>query len=77
MAMNQTSEKSFVVGPNDKILVTGASGFIGHRVVAALLDLGFQNLRCLICLYNTVGMSSRHAIMQSLPADRLASLSDA
>jgi nucleoside-diphosphate-sugar epimerase len=48
VAMKQPSDKSFAVSSNDKILVTGASGFIGHRVVAALLDLGFQNLRCLI-----------------------------
>jgi nucleoside-diphosphate-sugar epimerase len=45
--MNPTDNKSFVVSPSDRILVTGATGFIGHRVVAALLDLGFKNLRCL------------------------------
>ncbi len=32
----------------DRILLTGAAGFIGNKVVAALLDRGFTNLRCLV-----------------------------
>jgi nucleoside-diphosphate-sugar epimerase len=36
------------VGDSDRILVTGASGFIGSRVVASLLDYGFRNIRCLV-----------------------------
>src|SRR6266850_608084 len=36
----------FIVGTDDLILVTGASGFIGARVVESLLTLGFRNLRC-------------------------------
>jgi nucleoside-diphosphate-sugar epimerase len=36
-----------VVGPDDPILITGASGFIGTRLVKNLLDRGFRNLRCL------------------------------
>jgi nucleoside-diphosphate-sugar epimerase len=36
----------FIVGPDDLILVTGANGFIGSRVVETLLNLGFRNLRC-------------------------------
>jgi nucleoside-diphosphate-sugar epimerase len=39
-------EDSFIVLPNDPILVTGAAGFIGSRVVENLLDRGFQNLVC-------------------------------
>jgi len=37
----------FIAGPDDVILVTGASGFIGSRVVRGLLDRGFRNVRCL------------------------------
>ena len=36
----------FIVGGDDFLLVTGATGFIGSRVVGSLLDLGFRNVRC-------------------------------
>lgn len=36
---------AFIVGPDDPILVTGASGFIGSAVIERLLDRGFRNLR--------------------------------
>ncbi len=36
----------FIIGPNDPILLTGATGFIGVRVTRDLLDRGFRNLRC-------------------------------
>jgi nucleoside-diphosphate-sugar epimerase len=32
----------------DRILVTGANGFIGARVVETLLDYGFTNIRCFV-----------------------------
>ena len=35
-----------VIGLDDPILVTGATGFIGPRLVANLLDRGFRNVRC-------------------------------
>lgn len=35
------------VGPDDPILVTGGTGFIGTQVVRILLERGFRNLRCL------------------------------
>jgi len=37
-----------IVTPHDLILVTGANGFIGSRVVRTLLDRGFHNLRCFV-----------------------------
>jgi nucleoside-diphosphate-sugar epimerase len=37
----------FVVTPEDRILVTGAAGFIGSRVVKSLVDRGFRNVVCL------------------------------
>ena len=36
----------FIVTPHDPILVTGAAGFIGSRVVENLLNRGFRNLIC-------------------------------
>ena len=38
----------FIIGPDDPILVTGAGGFIGARLVDLLLRLGFRNVRCLV-----------------------------
>lgn len=39
-------ENSFLISPGDPILVTGAAGFIGSRVVQGLVDHGFRNLIC-------------------------------
>src|SRR5438445_7627194 len=36
----------FIIGPDDPILITGATGFIGPRLIESLLDRGFRNLRC-------------------------------
>jgi nucleoside-diphosphate-sugar epimerase len=45
---SQNNRGDFIIGPDDPILVTGASGFIGSRLVQTLLDLGFRNLRCFV-----------------------------
>ena len=42
----QSAPGAYIIAPDDLILVTGASGFIGSRVVKRLLDLGFRNIRC-------------------------------
>jgi nucleoside-diphosphate-sugar epimerase len=44
---NMATEGS-IIGPDDLILVTGAAGFIGARVVQNLLDRGHRNMRCLV-----------------------------
>jgi nucleoside-diphosphate-sugar epimerase len=41
-------ENNLIIGPDDPILLTGSNGFIGSRVVAALLRSGFTNLRCFV-----------------------------
>jgi len=45
--MHTVEADSFIAKPNDLILITGATGFIGRSVVRAVLDLGFKNIRCL------------------------------
>jgi nucleoside-diphosphate-sugar epimerase len=40
--------QDWIVGANDRILVTGANGFIGARVIRALLERGFRRIRCFV-----------------------------
>jgi len=40
--------ESLIIQADDLILVTGAAGFIGTRVVQSLLDRGFRNVRCFV-----------------------------
>lgn len=42
------AESDRIVMPDDRILVTGANGFIGSRVVRTLLDYGYKRIRCFV-----------------------------
>src|SRR5581483_8564804 len=39
---------TFIIGENDLVLVTGATGFIGAPLVRALLELCIRRVRCLV-----------------------------
>src|SRR5262245_26250314 len=45
---NQTLNSDYIVSRNERMLVTGSSGFIGVKVVEILLKYGFTKLRCLV-----------------------------
>jgi nucleoside-diphosphate-sugar epimerase len=52
----------YIIQPADPVLVTGASGFIGVRVVDTLIEYGFRDIRCL------VRRSSRRAALDAVLA---------
>jgi nucleoside-diphosphate-sugar epimerase len=41
-------EDSFIIQQDDPILITGATGFIGSRVLANLLERGFRRVVCFV-----------------------------
>ena len=42
------SENDYIINPKEKILITGAGGYVGSKVVDILFSYGFKNVRCLI-----------------------------
>jgi nucleoside-diphosphate-sugar epimerase len=41
-------DSAFIISRSDSVLVTGANGFIGAKVVQTLLEYGFNNIKCLV-----------------------------
>jgi nucleoside-diphosphate-sugar epimerase len=41
-------ENNWIINKSDLILITGANGFIGSKVLEILLEYGFKNIRCLV-----------------------------
>jgi nucleoside-diphosphate-sugar epimerase len=60
------NHESFIVAPDDRILITGAAGFIGARVLERLLDHGFRNLVCMV--RPSSDLSRLRAIIEQKPA---------
>ena len=40
--------EQWLIAKSENILITGANGFIGMKVVEALVDFGFEKIRCLV-----------------------------
>src|SRR5271165_1319928 len=60
-----TLDRPWIADRGACVLVTGAAGFVGSRVVAALLRLGFEKVRC------GVRSSGDLALLRdSIPADK-------
>jgi nucleoside-diphosphate-sugar epimerase len=57
-----------IVSPEERILVTGAAGFLGSRVVQCLTQYGYRNICCLV--RPTSKTERLEAISRSLPAGR-------
>jgi nucleoside-diphosphate-sugar epimerase len=47
-SFNPMLNSDFIVSRDERILVTGSSGFIGAKVVEKLLECGFTNVRCFV-----------------------------
>ena len=47
-ALSSDDRNGYIVNPEETILITGATGFIGSRVVHTLLNYGFKRVRCLV-----------------------------
>ena len=58
---DKRSAQAPIISPDDRVLVTGASGFIGQKVVENLVRRGFREIRCLV-------RGQPAAILQSLAA---------
>jgi nucleoside-diphosphate-sugar epimerase len=48
LSIQNDHSQHWIIDRDDPVLVTGAGGFIGARVVKRLLDLGFRKVRCFV-----------------------------
>jgi nucleoside-diphosphate-sugar epimerase len=48
VVLSETDRDKYIINPEEVILISGAAGFVGSRVVHTLLSYGFKRLRCLI-----------------------------
>lgn len=46
--MSYSLERSWIIDKSETILVTGAGGFVGSKVVELLLEYGFEKVQCLV-----------------------------
>ncbi len=60
-------DKPFIIGSGDRILITGAAGFLGSRVVTELLSRGFHNLACFVRPSGNVEKLETMILKQGLP----------
>ena len=56
--------ETLTIDPASPVLVTGAAGFVGSRVVAALLRMGFERVRCGVRRSSDLGL-----LQAAIPAD--------
>lgn len=75
-AMALAPRAPFLVEPDACILVTGATGFIGGRVVERLLALGFHNVRCLVRPSSDAGKLAAHGAPVTVVGGNLLSRED-
>jgi nucleoside-diphosphate-sugar epimerase len=62
-------ENNCIINFNDPILITGSNGFIGSRVVNALVRSGYTNLRCFV--RPSSNLSALASILEGPDADRI------
>lgn len=58
-----------IIDRDAKVLITGSAGFIGSRVVDALLQSGYTNLRCFVRPVSN--LKRLHAVIAAHPAARV------
>lgn len=67
---NRSNEKKeSIIEKSELILITGATGFIGPRIVKNLIDRGFINLRCIV--RPSSNLSNLNEINNNYPTARI------